>query len=223
MDAAKVYIDVHVRLTRMAAELGAETAVTVPATPAWTVRDVYAHVTGVCADILDGRLRGIPDEAATQRQVDERAHLDLARVCEQWSGRVGAFERLAGGPKGSRYLPTVVDVWTHEQDVLAAVGRPLLRSDPSASFIAATLASAFQARWPATGLPAVAIVGGGGDWLLGRGRPAATLRATDFEIARMLIGRRSRAQMLAMGWDADPAPFVDRLHAFGPPEQDLVE
>jgi hypothetical protein len=223
MDAAKVYIDVHVRLAAMAAEFGAEAATPVPATPAWTLKDVYAHVTGVCADIVDGRARGIPDEATTQRQVDERAHLDLAHVCREWAGRVGAFERLVGGPNGSRYLPAVVDVWTHEQDMLAAVGRPLLRSDPSTSFVAATLAGAFQARWPTTGLPAVAIAGGSGDWLLGAGRPAATLRATDFEIARMLIGRRSRAQMLAMDWDADPAPFVDRLHAFGPPERDLVE
>jgi hypothetical protein len=41
----------------------------------------------------------------------------------------------------------------------------------------------------------------------------------------MLIGRRSRAQMLAMDWEGDGEPelLVDHLHVFGPPEKDLIE
>ena len=51
----------------------------------------------------------------------------------------------------------------------------------------------------------------------------AALATSDFELARILIGRRSRAQMLAAGWTGDPEPVVDLLPVFGPPVTDLTE
>jgi uncharacterized protein (TIGR03083 family) len=211
----------------MAPDLDADAlATSVPATPAWTVKDVYAHVAGVCADILDGHMKGILDENATQRQVDERAHLDLPQVCQEWADRVEAFEKKLADPAGARlHTPAAVDLWTHEQDIRAALGRPLVRAEASTAFVAGMLAASFRARWAAKELPTLRIVGDHRDWVLGVGEPAATLRASDFELARMLIGRRSRAQMLAMNWEGDGEPelFVDHLHVFGPPEKDLVE
>ncbi|HEV7212676.1 MAG TPA: hypothetical protein VGN47_13295 [Blastococcus sp.] len=49
------------------------------------------------------------------------------------------------------------------------------------------------------------------------------LRTTTFEAFRWRLGRRSRAQLAAMDWTGDPAPFLDALCAFGPSEVDLVE
>jgi hypothetical protein len=60
-------------------------------------------------------------------------------------------------------------------------------------------------------------------WAFGTGAPAATLRASDFELLRAFMGRRSRAQLLALGWDADAGPYVDHLHVFGPAAADVVE
>jgi hypothetical protein len=37
------------------------------------------------------------------------------------------------------------------------------------------------------------------------------------------MGRRSRAQLLALDWDADAEPYVDHLHVFGPAATDVVE
>jgi hypothetical protein len=62
-----------------------------------------------------------------------------------------------------------------------------------------------------------------GSWQLGDGEPVAALHTSDFELARLLIGRRSRAQMLAQPWTGDPAPVVDHLPTFGPPDDDLLE
>jgi hypothetical protein len=58
---------------------------------------------------------------------------------------------------------------------------------------------------------------------LGAGTPAASLRASDFELLRAVMGRRSRAQLLALDWDADAEPYVDHLHIFGPAATDVVE
>jgi hypothetical protein len=53
--------------------------------------------------------------------------------------------------------------------------------------------------------------------------PRHALRASDFELLRAVMGRRSRAQLLALGWDADAEPYVDHLHVFGPATTDGVE
>ena len=45
----------------------------VPACPRWTVRDVVAHLTGVCDDILAGRLDGVATDPWTDAQVARRA------------------------------------------------------------------------------------------------------------------------------------------------------
>jgi hypothetical protein len=37
------------------------------------------------------------------------------------------------------------------------------------------------------------------------------------------MGRRSRAQLLAMDWSGDPAPVLDHLAVFGPAAQDVME
>jgi hypothetical protein len=49
------------------------------------------------------------------------------------------------------------------------------------------------------------------------------LTTSVFELFRWRMGRRSRAQMAAMDWSGDPAPFLDHLAVFGPSPLDIVE
>jgi len=49
------------------------------------------------------------------------------------------------------------------------------------------------------------------------------LRTTRFEALRWRTGRRSRAQLAAMDWSADPAPVLDHLYMFGPADIDIDE
>ena len=53
-----------------------------------------------------------------------------------------------------------------------------------------------------------------GTWLLGQGEPQIILNGSDYDLARALLGRRSRAQVQAMDWTGDPAPILDHFVVF---------
>jgi len=55
-----------------------ELATVVPATPAWTVREVLAHLAGGASDAVTGRMDGAPSPEWTARHVDERVQLPVA-------------------------------------------------------------------------------------------------------------------------------------------------
>ena len=57
----------------------------VPATPLWTMKDAFAHVTGVARDYTTGRLDDAPSESWTQRQVDERRDRTAADIATEWT------------------------------------------------------------------------------------------------------------------------------------------
>ncbi|MFD0633983.1 hypothetical protein ACFQ9X_22915 [Catenulispora yoronensis] len=80
-------------------------------------------------------------------------------------------------------------------------------------------------EWAQVGHPVIELATASGSWHLGAedAEPVASLETSDFELARMIVGRRSRAQMLAAGWVGDAEGVVDLLPVFGPPEGDLSE
>jgi hypothetical protein len=62
------------------------------------------------------------------------------------------------------------------------------------------------------------------DWLIGEGaEPATTLRIDAYELARMVMGRRSLDQMLAYDWVGDPIPYLHHIPAFEPPSAAIIE
>jgi hypothetical protein len=76
--------------------------------------------------------------------------------------------------------------------------------------------------WADGSLPPLRVVTESADVVLGDGDPVV-LRASDFEIARALLGRRTPAQVAALDWDGDPGPLPDRFHVFGPAVDAVVE
>jgi uncharacterized protein (TIGR03083 family) len=186
----------------------------VPGCPQWTVKDVYAHQAGVVADALAGRLDGVATDVWTARQVSERADRSLTEVLDEWEQIAPPFESFLEG--GAAPPQVIIDQWSHEQDVRCALGHPGNRDDARATFSTDALASRFDEWNHAT----VALIGDSGIWKLGDGEPTVTLRASDYELARALLGRRSRAQVLAMDWNGDPEPFVDDLVVFSFAERD---
>ncbi|WP_370248370.1 maleylpyruvate isomerase N-terminal domain-containing protein [Nocardioides sp.] len=96
-------------------------ALPVPATPQWTLRDVVAHLAGVGADMVAGRLDGAPGEAWTARQVAERADRTLAELIEELrDGRDAAVAAVAA----SGVAPPAFDSAVHLADLHEALGLP---------------------------------------------------------------------------------------------------
>src|SRR4051794_6630153 len=72
-ESGSIYAAGRVRLTELVTEADPEgRTVPVPGCPHWAVKDVVAHVTGVCADVLAGNLDGVTTEPWTAAQVGQR-------------------------------------------------------------------------------------------------------------------------------------------------------
>jgi len=209
MGTVEVWAEGQRTLSELGRGLGPDDAeVTVPACPAWTVRQVFAHQAGVAADLLAGRLEGVTTDPWTERQVRERADRTLTEVLDEWDADaprlVEALRPL--GDAVDRRL--VLDVWAHEQDVRHAVGRPGSRSGPVFDFVVEHVRDYAEHQFHRADLDP-----GGVD--LGDGRSDAAVRADSFELARAVFGRRSADQVLAWAWSVpDPSPYVAVLPAF---------
>ena len=117
----------------------------------------------------------------------------------------------------------VYDVWTHEQDILGALGQRGERDDEGLQDLAASALVAFNQRFIAEGVPPLHVIGDQVECVLGDGEPVATLHIDDYELMRILFGRRSYQQIEAADWDGDESRFIDHLHLFALPERDLVD
>jgi len=223
MEVAALYVEGRERLVALAADIDDDAAATkVPTCPLWTVKDVYAHQSGAAADILAGRLEGVATDAWTGRQVAERAGWPFAAVVAELAEAGAQLDPILVGLGDAIDKRLVIDQWTHEQDVRGALDRPGGRDAPVVAYAGQVMMRGFGRGWAERGLAPVRVVAGSGEWLLGEGDPVATLRVEDFELVRILIGRRSRAQALAQ-WEGDGVPFVDHLIAFQHAEADILE
>ncbi len=221
-DYAAAYREARADLVAIAATLDAdELAQVVPATPAWTVKDVYAHVTGVAADTVAGNREGAPGEAWTAAQVAARRDMTLAEILAEWELAGSALEELLAR-EGGRWRAAVVDAWTHGQDVRNAVGRPGNRHGDGLR-LAAGAARVAGPRLSNAGLGALRIVAEPFEFVVGDGDPAATVTVDAYELARAALGRRSHEQMAAWRWTADPARYVAHLTVFPARETPLYE
>ncbi len=225
MDTAECYRTVRGRMTELAAALTHDQAGTsVPALPAWTVQETYAHLAGVSADVCDGTLTGPATDEDTAREVQSRAGRSLTELCAEWNTVGPKIEQLLAGPKGYRYHLLVQDAWNHEQDVLAALGLPQRHDDATTRTTATIMGELYARAWTKFSVtPAVRVKAEAGDWVFGVGDPVAELDISDFELVRMLIGRRTLDEMLDAGWTGDPSLAVDRLHFFPVPAAPLGE
>jgi uncharacterized protein (TIGR03083 family) len=192
-----------------------------PATPEWRVRDVVAHLGGVCDDISHGNMAGVPTNAWTAAQVDKRRDQEFGAVLDDWHEHAGTVEPMMneiGPPMGQM----VFDAWTHEQDIRGALGEPGGRESGAAEV--AFLWFVDAASPTGVGDGALELVVEDGTYLLGPGEPVRSLRTTRFEFLRAATGRRSRAQVEAL--DCDGPPLDDALYVadiFTAAPRDIVE
>jgi uncharacterized protein (TIGR03083 family) len=222
-ELAWLYRDTMDRVVGLVAGLAdAELARSMPACPEWTVRDVIGHLTAIPEDAVAGRLTGIPTDDVTAGQVARLADLPVAEVLARWAAVAPEFEKMI---TAFQVWPAVIDVATHEQDIRAALGRPGARDCAAVRACTPRLI-----EWLDVPVP-VLISTEDGEYLAGSsaagsdagGPPELRLSTSRFEAFRWRMGRRSRAQIAALGWSADPAPVLDHLVIFGPAERDVIE
>ena len=213
----------------------------VPATPDWTVRDVVAHVTGIAvagaAGVIPGDLNLLeqfrdPEVVAARNEfadghVARREDSSPDELLTEWAAaEEELLARLRGENGGLPFGYDVVvttDLCVHTDDVANALGLPPNRDLSAARVALAGYAFGVDYRIRALDLPALGLRYNAKTKVLGEGEPAATVSADPWELLRVLAGRRSREQILALDWEGDPEPYVGLLPAYGEREGALAE
>ena len=203
----------------------AAAATVVPSCPAWTVRDLCAHLVGVPAALV---ARDNPPKGDNQPWVDrlvaERADRSVGELLDEWDAVGPAFEGLM------RKLPLafgglVYDAVAHEHDLRGALGRPGDRDADgvlaSLDVLVAMVERDLAANGPTPGT--LRFRAGEREWVVGAGDPTVSLTTTPFELMRLLGSRRSRDQILAAPWDGNVEPFVPALAHMPLPGRDIIE
>lgn len=219
------YRRIRERLVDLATDIDEDTAATlVPATPKWSVKDVYAHLTGENADILAGNLDGVTTDPWTAAQVEARRALTLTEIVEEWVSLAARFDRLIDDLDGAMDPRLFVDAWAHEQDVRALLGRPGGREPELVDWVMPGVVRGTCISVRRAGLDPIRIRAGGHENQSGD-EPVVTLEVDPYEFLRGTLGRRSRRQIRAWRWSGgvDIDPYIDSLLAFGIAEHDLTD
>lgn len=224
MDAAAIYAAERRALIDLVRHAGPEAAgTTVPASPAWTVKDVLAHLAGIADDTLAGRLEGLGTDPWTAAQVDARRDRSLDEVIAEWEQRGTEFEGLIAQMPPHVAAATMGDLTTHAHDVRAALERPGERDSAGVAMATGYYVERFRRRADRAGLPALAIQAGDARHRIGEGDAEVTVAVPPFELYRALTGRRSQGQIAAWDWSGDPAPYAGLLSTYGHPDADVEE
>lgn len=222
IDRAKAYADTRARITELVGGLDeTRAATTVPGCPQWTVKDVVAHVTGVCADILAGNLDGVASDAWTDAQVEARRDKPVDEILAEWSEIGPQVEGMLGAFPVAPASQLVTDLVTHEHDLRAALGAPGAHDSEAVAIGLEYAVRGFLASRPADA-PPVKVVTGDRAWGDDGG---ARVAGEPFDLLRSFSGRRSESQIKGLQWDGNPAPHLPHF-TFGPfslPESDLPD
>jgi uncharacterized protein (TIGR03083 family) len=208
-EIAAAYAGGRARISQLVAHLDEQEAGTaVPGCPGWTVKDVVAHVTGICADILAGNLDGVATDPWTAAQVEARRLSPVSQIVDEWSELGPQVEAALPSFPGEPAAQLVADLTTHEHDLRGALARPGARDSDAVAIGVGFVAPNFLSWLADLGLPALSLRAGESEWVTDGVRPVATLSADPFELLRALTGRRSEAQLRQLTWDGDPEPYL---------------
>ena len=246
-----LYEKTRTRIAELVTPVKHSDSVEVPACPEWSVKDVVSHLTGNCADVLNGNLEGVATAEWTAAQVDERREWPLEDVLAQWDDLSPKFAAFLDDLPGYLGRNVISDLVVHEQDLRGALGKPGHRDDA-----AVVMGADFAMRVVvdsgaiALGLGPLEVTAGDNWWLVGTGGPATNKRdgwkdivgaeviarpvnkarvgtvvAPPFELFRAITGRRSANQIRSFDWNVDPEPFIPLFGSdpFTVRDTDLVE
>jgi uncharacterized protein (TIGR03083 family) len=187
----------------------------VPATPAWSVHDVVAHLTGITADLNALRFDAATPEDWTARQVAERRGSSLADLEDEWEREAPRFEEgleLLGYELGSHY---VGDLLQHSCDVREALDEAPVDDDLALAVALDFYVDGFSQTLTAAGVGAVEVRVGHEGWTAGAGEVVATVTAARLPLLRAFGGRVGADDVRAFGWSGDVEAVLPFVNAYG--------
>ena len=203
IDLGEMYRGSRERITEMVSDDVAD--VPVRATPAWTVHDLVAHVTGVVTDALAGNTAEAATDPWTAAQVERSRDRSVTDMIAEWTTTAPMIEAFLSSPAGDSAARAVLDVHCHEADLLQALGRTVEVPADFLTWVTPFLMDDFDTEVAAQGLPPVGV------------------QAAAFEIFRGRLGRRTADEVRSYDWSADPEPYLDAWFIFGQADQSLGE
>jgi uncharacterized protein (TIGR03083 family) len=213
----------------------------IPACPAWTVRELVAHMTGVAADAVAARFPVVNPHGAwaerqpiidafTAGQVTSRRNMALDEVLAEWADQVSVIIKMLSGeqtfPAGS--IPiidwmVVCDIAAHNQDLRGALNMPGDRESAGVALSLQRYVAGLSQRIAVAGLPALRLCTERGEHVAGHGSPSSTVTTSQWELFRALCSRRSPSQIRSLQWSDDAEIYLPLLPAYGLPRDDLIE
>ncbi|MBO1753628.1 maleylpyruvate isomerase family mycothiol-dependent enzyme [Allobranchiibius sp. CTAmp26] len=213
MDAVQEWKDAQGRVIELVEGLATDAAeTTVPACPDWSVRDLLSHMIGLDADVLAGDEPDDHNETWTARQVDQRRGHDIATLIAEWRS---ITDPLASWMQEHSTRP-LGDVVIHEQDLRAALDAPGARDTDGLRALRDRMADGFDARVRDAGAPTIELRSPDWKFVAGEGAPTVRMEASDFDLTRALMSRRSADQLRAWTTVGNIEEHLDLFAGLGP-------
>ena len=220
---AAEYRNARERMQQLATDIDDAAASTVVAAcPAWTVKDLFAHVTGIAVDLGSGNSPKGDTQAWVDRQVDERRPRSLSSIVDEWSQAAPRFEAMIEAAPPQLWGLTY-DTVVHEHDLRAAIARPGARDSEGVRVAAELGLNLVKGDLAKAGLPAVRVSFGGREYVVGKGDPELSWSGSAFECLRLLGSRRTADEMRAAGFEGDLDRFLAGLLHMDLPVRSLGE
>lgn len=209
----RVNLDAYRGVKARVADLvgGADVGRRVPSTPAWTIREVVAHLTGLCEDWVGHRLDGYASPAWTNAQVARFASCSVPEVLNCWDAAIESFAALPDDPvMGPPARWAFGDAVTHEADLRGALGLGRVPDDAVAVALKGAIGRWRQVLAEAKAPPLLLRAPDLRDWWLGTpdDAEAVVVEVPAYEVFRALAGRRSEEQVRSWRWSRDPDPYL---------------
>jgi hypothetical protein len=156
----------------------------VPACPDWTARQLIAHLVGVPEDIITGNMDGVTTRTWTDAQVTRHEGKSLQELADSYEATGQVFDDVLPMIPEPVNSQMVMDAVTHEHDLREALGEQGARDSAAVDVALAWLRSEFATRFSTVTADPFTVDG-----------------VDSYELLRSLTGRRTTAEMDALGLD----------------------
>ncbi|HTN80226.1 MAG TPA: maleylpyruvate isomerase family mycothiol-dependent enzyme [Acidimicrobiales bacterium] len=217
-DPVQIYRDARGRVVELVRDLDEPAlAMPVPACPGWAVRDLLCHMVGLPADVNAGRVEGAGTDPWTAAQLASRSGCDRDTLLAEWEREAPAFEQLIPMIQPPR---PVFDIVVHEQDMRGALGVPGARDSVGVRWLLDIALDRLGDVIDAAELPALEIAMEDEGFVAGSGDVVDRWDVERFELFRSVAGRRSAAQIEALGC---PVVYVKKVAFLPMAPADVIE